>query len=150
MCAEWFKAFQQSQQGEGMWRELKSNTKLLEQLHNDVTRELEVINGDDFGAMARITPLHHLTKKLYAAQKIITSMYANGEYNDQVFADVEEMKLYLSLEPITALELPDFLKKQCHEHAASKSKPEAFWVFSSRMLSAMLVTRTTMPPEMHR
>ena len=73
---EWLSKFGDSDHSHPLWREAKTNLKLLANLHDELTLEIDNVDEMEVGANEKLRVLQVVVKKIYIAMKILSAFTA--------------------------------------------------------------------------
>ena len=76
MADEWLSKFGESDHSHPLWREAKTNLKLLANLHDDLSSEIACVDDMEVGANEKLGVLQVVVKKIYIAMKILSAFTA--------------------------------------------------------------------------
>ena len=139
LAEEWLSQLEHSLPSSPLWTEAKTQTKTVCQWYKDITGELEGIDPSDFQAGPRIQSMRVLVKRLYVAQKILSAFSTSGEYSSCVNQAIDEMELYLTLDPPADFPFPKFMLSQRHESRCEDAKTcSEYW---KQLTPAVLVAQ---------
>ena len=118
MADEWLSKFGESDHSHPLWREAKTNSKLLSNLHDELTSEIDTVDEMEVGANEKLGVLQVVVKKIYIAMKIRSAFTAdcNSVYSSLMLTAIDEMQLLMTLEPVVDdFPWPKFLLQIQHE-----------------------------------
>ena len=118
MADEWLSKFGESDHSHPLWREAKTNLKLLANLHDDLSSEIACVDDMEVGANEKLGVLQVVVKKIYIAMKIVSAFIAgcNSAYSSLMLTAIDEMQLPMTLEPVVDdFPWPKFLLQIQHE-----------------------------------
>ena len=89
MADEWLSKFGESDHSHPLWREAKTNLKLLANLHDDLTSEIACVDDMEVGANEKLGVLQVVVKKIYIVMKILSAFTAgcNSVYSSLMLTD---------------------------------------------------------------
>ena len=118
MADEWLSKFGESDHSHPLWREAKTNSKLLSNLHDELTSEIDTVDEMEVGANEKLGVLQVVVKKIYIATKLLSAFIAgcNSAYSSLMLTAIDEMQLLMTLEPVVDdFPWPKFLLQIQHE-----------------------------------
>ena len=138
---EWLSKFGDSDHSHPLWREAKTNSKLLSNLHDELTSEIHNVDEMEVGANEKLGVLQVVVKKIYIAMKILSAFTAgcNSAYSSLMLTAIDEMQLLMTLEPVVDdFPWPKFLLQVQHESKiAGITEVGEFWaMLDERKLSS--------------
>ena len=138
---EWLLKFGESDHSHVLWREAKTNSKLLARLHDELTSEIHNVDEMEVGANEKLGVLQVVVKKIYIAMKILSAFTAgcNSAYSSHLLTAIDEMQLLMTLEPVVDdFPWPKFLLQVQHESKiAGITEVGEFWaMLDERKLSS--------------
>ena len=141
MADEWLSKFGESDHSHPLWREAKTNSKLLSNLHDELTSEIHNVDEMEVGANEKLGVLQVVVKKIYIAMKILSAFIAgcNSAYSSLMLTAIDEMQLLMTPEPVvTDFPWPKFLLQVQHESKiAGITEVGEFWaMLDERKLSS--------------
>ena len=82
LVTEWISKLEESESKGPVWKEARTNVKMLEKLNADLTSEVEEVDTEEPGAEALKHSIRVKAKQVYASNKILSAYLTGGKYSN--------------------------------------------------------------------